>query len=156
MLTHSQLQIAISRAKRHFAKIQIKYPELKAYLVLSLAEGQVAIDSSPLEILKEFPAMILDDSAKGNLLHRLKKPNPDASSDVEKARLKEQLNDLIRILKYHEKCQFEIRFHDLKYDLVWKLQVDDLINRGLTPQTRASIRIVLGTLAYFVEIEDER
>jgi len=57
------------------------------------------------------------------------------------------LNQLVHKLKYDEKCQIEIRFLDLKYDLVWKLQADDLIDRNLTPQTKASIRIVLGTLA---------
>jgi hypothetical protein len=43
----------------------------------------------------------------------------------------------------------EIRFNDLTYDLVWKLQKDDLVDRDLTPQTKASICIVLGTLAQF-------
>jgi len=54
------------------------------------------------------------------------------------------LNQLVHKLKYDEKCQIEIRFLDLKYDLVWKLQADDLIDRNLTPQTKASIRICSG------------
>ena len=60
--------------------------------------------------------------------------------------LSEKLDQLLSQLKYDEKCQVELRFNDLNYDLVWKLQTDDLIDRNLTPQTKASIRIVLGTL----------
>ena len=44
---------------------------------------------------------------------------------------------------------------DLKFDLVWKLQVDDLVDRDLTPQTKASICIVLGTLAQFERTHHE-
>lgn len=38
---------------------------------------------------------------------------------------------------------------DLDYALIAHLQADDLVDRELTPQTRASIRIVLGALAAF-------
>lgn len=38
---------------------------------------------------------------------------------------------------------------DLEYALIAHLQADDLVDRELTPQTRASIRIVLGSLAAF-------
>jgi len=41
----------------------------------------------------------------------------------------------------------EIRFKELKYDeVIWPLQQDPLVDRLRTPQTRASIRIVLGTI----------
>jgi hypothetical protein len=39
--------------------------------------------------------------------------------------------------------------------LVWKLQADELVDRNLTPQTKASIRIVLGTLAHFERTHHE-
>ncbi|NLX23330.1 MAG: hypothetical protein GXY55_16890 [Phycisphaerae bacterium] len=35
----------------------------------------------------------------------------------------------------------------MDYELIWKLQTDELVDRNLTPQTKASIRIVLGTVA---------
>jgi hypothetical protein len=59
------------------------------------------------------------------------------------------LDQLAPQLKYYGECQVEIRFNRLNYELIWKLQVDDLVCRNLTPQTKASIRIVLGTLAQF-------
>ena len=123
MLNFDQLQVAVAAAKRQFELIRKKYPNLKAYLVMSLPSGQTGIDSSPTQILSEFPAMVIEDGS----------PGP----------------------KYDEKTQVEIRFNDLKFDLVWKLQVDDLIDRNLTPQTKASIQIVLGTLAQFAGTHHE-
>ena len=123
MLNFDQLQVAVAAAKRQFDLIRKKYPDLKAYLVMSLPSGQTAIESSPAQILSEFPAMVIDDGTPQR--------------------------------KYDEKCQVEIRFNDLNYNLVWKLQVDDLIDRNLTPQTKASIQIVLGTLAHFAGTHHE-
>ena len=125
MLNVEQLQVAVAAAKRQFELIQKKYPALKAkdkeaYLVMSLPSGQTGIDSSPAQILNEFPGMIIAGSG----------PH----------------------FQYDEKTQIEIRFKDLNYDLIWKLQADDLIDRNLTPQTKASIQIVLGTLGYFESI----
>jgi hypothetical protein len=152
MLSFDQLQIAVAAAKRRFDLIRKKYPGLKAYLVMSLPGGQTGIDSAPTQILSEFPAMVVDDNDKTaalNLLSRIEKSELQAITGPETERLKEQLDRLAPQLKYDEKCQVEIRFNDLTYDLIWKLQVDDLVDRDLTPQTKASIRIVLGTLAYF-------
>jgi hypothetical protein len=123
MLKFDQLQVAVAAAKRQFDLIRKKYPDLKAYLVMSLPSGQTGIDSSPAQILSEFPAMVIEDGT----------PGP----------------------KYDEKTQVEIRFNDLNYDLVWKLQVDDLVDRNLTPQTKASIQIVLGTLSKFARTRHE-
>ena len=150
MLSFDQLQIAVAAAKRRFDLIRKKYPGLKAYLVLSLPGGQTGIDSSPTQILSEFPAMIVDDSTKTSaldLLSRLKALESEATTGPERERLRQQLDQLAPQLKYDGNCQIEIRFNDLKFDLVWKLQVDDLVDRDLTPQTKASICIVLGTLA---------
>ena len=161
MLNLDQLQVAVAAAKRQFDLIGKKYPDLKAklpngkpaaVLVMSLPGGQTGIDSSPMQILSEFPAMVVDDSTKTsalNLLSCLKTLEPEAATGPETERLRKQLDQLAPQLKYDEKCQVEIRFNDLNYDLIWKLQADDLVDRNLTPQTKASIRIVLGTLAQF-------
>lgn len=55
----------------------------------------------------------------------------------------------MKALKFDGSVQVELRFHDLDYDLIWKLQSDDLVDRELTLRTRASIRIVLGTVSRF-------
>jgi hypothetical protein len=161
MLNLDQLQVAVAAASRQFDLIGKKHPDLKAklwngkaasVLVLSLPGGQTGIDSSPIQILNEFPAMVVDDNAKTsalNLLSRLKLLESEATAGPETERVKTQLNQLALQLKYDGECQVEIRFNRLNYDLIWKLQVEDLVNRNLTPQTKASIRIVLGTLAQF-------
>jgi hypothetical protein len=163
MLNLDQLQVAVAAAKRQFDLIGKKHPDLKAklphgkpvsILVLSLPGGQTSIDSSPADILREFPAMVVDDSTKTSalsLLSRLETSESEATTGPERERLRQQLDQLAPQLKYDEKCQIEIRFNDLKFDLVWKLQVDDLVDRNLTPQTKASIRIVLGTLSQFAK-----
>ena len=161
MLNLDQLQVAVAAAKRRYGLLQDKHPGLKAklmngesvaYLVLSLPSGQTGVESSPAQILRNFPAMVIDDDTKTsalNILSRLKILDWKAITGPEPERLKEQLDRLAPQLKYDEKCQVEIRFNDLTYDLIWKLQKDDLVDRDLTPQTKASICIVLGTLAHF-------
>jgi hypothetical protein len=161
MLNLDQLQVAVAAAKRQFDLIGKKYPELKAklphgkpisILMFSLPGGQTGIDSSPADILREFPAMVVDNSTKTsalNLLSRLNVSKSEAATVPERERLRQQLDQLIPQLNYDGDCQIEIRFSALKYDLIWKLQADDLVDRNLTPQIKASIRIVLGTLAHF-------
>jgi hypothetical protein len=159
MLDLEQLKAAVAAANRRFDLIRKKYPELKAYLVLSLPGGQTEIGSSPAQILKEFPAIVVDDSNKTAALDlqsslELLEWKDKNSPEIQK--LKKQLDQIASRLKFDEKCQVEIRFHDLKYDLVWKLQADDLIDHSLTPQTKASIRIVLGTISQFERTHHER
>ena len=161
MLNLDQLQVAVAAAKRQFDLIRKKHPDLKAkllngkpasVLVMSLPGEQTRIDSSATQILSEFPAMVVDDSTKTSaldLLSRLKLLESEPTTGPETEQLRKQLDQLAPQLKYDGKCQVEIRFNDLKFDLVWKLQADDLVDRKLTPQTKASIRIVLGTLAQF-------
>jgi hypothetical protein len=126
MLDLDQLQVAVAAAKRQFDLIRKKYPDLKAklrsgksasVLVMSLPGGQTGIDSSPTDILSEFPAMVVDDSTKTNalnLLSRLKILESEAKPGPETERLKKQLDQLASQLRFDEKCQIEIRFNDLK------------------------------------------
>ena len=167
MLNLDQLQVAVAAAKRRYDQLRKKYPDLAArfphgkpvaVLVMSSQDGQTGIDSPPTHILSEFPAMVVDDSTKTSALDlqsRLKLLESEATTGPETERLRQQLDQLAPQLKYDEKCQVEIRFNRLNYDLIWKLQVDDLVCRNLTPQTKASIRIVLGTLAQFAGTHHE-
>jgi len=73
----------------------------------------------------------------------------DRRKRAELDELKEVLDRLGMRLRFAGHSQVELRFHELNYDLIWKLQTDNLVDCRLTPQTRASIRIVLGTLEDF-------
>jgi hypothetical protein len=162
MLNLDQLRVAVAAAKRRFDQLRQKYPELdqrecpayKAYLVLSLPGGQVPTDASPKDILTKLPAMVVDDSTKLQalaILSRLGAVERSGDTGIKTQQLLQQWEQLALQLKYNGACQVEIRFGNLNYDLIWKLQADDLVDRELTPQTNASIRIVLGTLAQFAE-----
>jgi hypothetical protein len=167
MLSLDQLQVAVAAAKRQFDLLLKKHPDLAAkfphgkpvaFLVVSLPTGQTGIDSPLTHILNEFPAMVVDDSLKTkalNVLSRLKLSESEAATGPETERLRVQVDQLVSHLTYDGKCQVEIRFNRLNYDLTWKLQTDDLVHRNLTAQTKASIRIVLGTLAQFERASHE-
>jgi len=122
VLNIEQLQTAVAAAKRQFEMLQKKYPALKA----KDKEAYLVLSlPSGQTGIDSFPAQILSEFpgmvVAGSAPH----------------------------FQYNEKTQIEIRFKDLNYELIWKLQADDLIDRNLTPQTKASIQIVLGTLARF-------
>ena len=161
MLSYDQLQAAVAAAKQRFGLVRKKYPDLdqkerpdyKAYLVLSLPGGQVSVDGSPKDILKKFAAMVIDGNAKTRALatlHRLRilEGNDEAGPQIEQ--LTKQWEQFVPQLRYDEQVHVEIRFKNLNYDTIWNLQVDDLVDRDLTPQSKASIRIVLGTLSRFI------
>ena len=143
----SQFQEALAAANRHFTQIRKKYPTLRAYLVLSLKGGQTKPDSELADSIREFPSLLLDNTAKTKTLELIKKLNPKESTKPEQIRLKAEFKDLANDLEFDGRVQVELRFHDLDFELIWELQSDELVNRELTPQTRASIRIVLGTIS---------
>jgi hypothetical protein len=77
------------------------------------------------------------------LLQDLKKDEQNKGRDKKDKTLSRILSELA----LDSSVQIELRFGQLNYALVAQLQRDSLVDRVLTPQTPASIRIVLGTLA---------
>ena len=146
MLNYEQLQAAANAAGQHFKLIRQKYPAIKAYLVYSSTAGQVVLGSAPAQILDEFPAMIFDDANKTRALPLLERSKIDSLPASEKMRVNEELANIGRRFEFEGQCQVELRFSELNYKLIWQLQTDELVDRELTPQTKASIRIVLGTV----------
>ena len=148
-LDFSQFQESLAAANRHFTQIRKKYPSLRAYLVLSSRIGQTKPDSDLADLILEFPSLLLDSTAKTKTLGLIKKMKPKESTKPDQIQLKDAFKERVQDLEFDGSVQVEIRFHDLDYDLIWKLQSDELVDRELTPQTRASIRIVLGTASRF-------
>jgi hypothetical protein len=164
MLNQAQFQTAIAAAKQRFGLLTRKYPELlqperpglNPYLVLTLDGKQTGIGSAPDHILKECSAMVVDDVARASALRLLSRLKGAAATDSEKRDLRREFEELAAQFKYDETCQVELRFKEVNYGLIWKLQADELVDRNLTPQTKASIRIVLGTLAQFAETANDQ
>lgn len=148
-LNHDQFHAAVAAAKERFALVRKKYPSLKGYLVLATPGKQTGIDSSAKEILGYVPALIVDDSAKAAFEKHLKSPPPKDAGEKAKKDWDKRSEELVSELKFNGGVRVELRFGNLDYALIADLQADDLVDRELTPQTRASIRIVLGTLAAF-------
>ncbi|MCX5823881.1 MAG: hypothetical protein NTY86_10355 [Deltaproteobacteria bacterium] len=156
---------AIDKAKTTFKTMMDNEPglkELKGYLVLSSPHGQFQITDDPLEILhilKEFPAMIsesefrdkgielietiqgfeveLKNAARGNTKAEIQKKIENASH---------LLNANLKKIEFKGETFVEIRFKRPIVDLIFKMQKDPLVSQVHTPQSQASIRIVLGTL----------
>jgi hypothetical protein len=149
-IDHDQLQTAVAAAKDRFSLLRKKYPAMKAYLVLAIPGKQTGIGSSTREILRDLPALVVDDPAKADIQRHLKSPPPKEAGEKAKKEWEEQFDDRVRKLRYDGDVQVEIRFDSLNYELIHGLQTDELVDRSLTPQTRASIRVVLGTLSGFL------
>jgi len=148
-LNPGQLQQAVAAANRHFSLIRKKYPHLRAYLVISLLGDQTSINSSLERMIAEYPALMADSRTKNLMLNFLKELLPEKSTEAQKKTWKVRFQRLAQDLEFDGNAQVALVFHELDYNLIWKLQADELVERQLTPQTKASIRIVLGTLAHF-------
>ena len=144
------LETAVSASQRIMANLQAEHPGLRAYLVLAHRGRQIELTTNPIAILEGCELMVADDAAKRHALHLLAELERLVSAKANQKAVQDlsvKLANRGRELRYIPEIQIEIRFHVLRYALVWALQKSQWIDRELTPQTKASILIVLGTLA---------
>ena len=149
-ITPDQLKAAVDATAAHFSLIRKKYPKLDAYAVLSIPGAQTGIRSSPGEIIKELPSVVVDSDEKTKFKSLFKKLQDKDITEEEKKKCTKECELLSKKFLYQSTAFIELRFGHLDYDLIDQLRTDDLVNRELTPQTKASIRIVLGTVACFL------
>jgi hypothetical protein len=152
ILDQDQFQAAVKAARERFSQLQKKHPTLKGYLVLAIPGKQTGIGSGAKEILGDLPALIVDDAAKAAFQQHLKSPPPKDAGEKVKKEWEERCEELVAELNYNGGVRIELRFDNLDYALIARLQSDELVDRELTPQTAASIRIVLGTLGSFAPL----
>jgi hypothetical protein len=161
-MTKEGLISAIEKANNLVKKISCKYADMagmKGYLVLSSIYGQCRLTDDPLTILIDFPAMIFESEYKDKVSKLLEtmqdleaqlkyasrgKKKKEIQEKIKKASL--NLNANLNKIEFKEDTFIEIRFKRPVLDLVFKLKKDPLISQVHTPQSQASIRIVLGTL----------
>jgi hypothetical protein len=156
---------AIDKAKSAFKTMMDNDPglkELTGYLVLSSPHGQLQLTDDPLQIvqiLKEFPAMISESEFKDKgiilletiqglevELKNVARGNTKAEMQKKIENASHLLNANLKKIEFKEDTFIEIRFKRPVLDLIFKMQKDPLVSQVHTPQTEASIRIVLGTL----------
>jgi hypothetical protein len=161
-VTKENLISAIDKAKNLFNKISSEYAAMagmKGYLVLSSIYGQCELTDNPLTILIDFPTMISESEYKDkvsklletmqDLETQLKHASPgkikkEIQEKIKKAPL--NLNANLNKIEFKGDTFIEIRFEKPILDLIFKLKKDPLVSQVHTPQSQASIRIVLGTL----------
>ena len=146
-LSQQAFERARNLAKQRYVQLREKHPTLQAYLVLSSPIGQVAHETTIDDILKGFPEMILDGKAKEEFVRFSKSPKPKDPSPKKLEQWRRKNDELVSPLEIDGSVQVELRFIHLDYELIPQLQKDSLVDSQLTPQSRASIRIVLGTLS---------
>jgi hypothetical protein len=144
-LNGKQLEVSVANARRIFKELERKHPTLDGYLVFSSRKGQAGIDSDPESIIELFSAMVVDSSEKKRCLEILGEIKR-MSKAIDISSLKGELGSRAKALRYKGDVRIEIRFNRLDYKLIWELQRNSLVDRGKTPQSKASIRVVIGTL----------
>lgn len=149
----TQLKSVVDKSNDLFAKLKKKYLGLNGYLVFSSPRGQCELTNNMADILNYFPRMIIDCKQKDKGLQLLQKIN-DIEAENKKSgsksksteQLRQQLDEIVKCLDVNEDTFVEIRFKGIDYNMLAELQKDELVSQEHTPQTKASIRIVLGTI----------
>lgn len=154
-----ELIAAIANADGIFREIMGRYAGLKGYLVFSSPFGQCELTGDLMKIVKEFPDMLMDTDTKREALKHFERSQDRETDrkpeylikgkDERDRRIKKGSRDPDRIadsLEVKGDTFVEIRFSTPIPDLIFQMQKDPLVSREHTPQTEASVRIVLGTI----------
>ncbi len=151
-----ELHNPIANAQAILKKLKIKYQTLDAYLVIGSQYGQSEPVPDAIRLFEKIPSAFVDSTERKEALilfdmyQSLVRRNRDLKNlflkDLSEL-CKQRLDILLSSIEIVESTQLQMRFGQLDYDLIAKLQVDPLVDQGLTPKTKASINIVLGTLA---------
>jgi hypothetical protein len=155
-----ELKITVLKALDLFIILKNKYPALAGNLVFSSPRGQCHLTRNVLEIFKTFPDMISDSPQKEKAssivqsIVVLEKERKNATADVKDKtsekikKLTGEVNPLLDPLELRDDTFVEIRFDAKKVNLplIFELQKDEQVSQEHTPQSKASVRIVLGTM----------
>lgn len=142
-----QLYIAVEHANSLFKILGGKYHKLKAHLVLSSPFGQCDLTDDLVKILKSFPEMIVDSDNKKYCLKLLDKEKKYKNDNVKLSEVKKELSSFSDSLTINKDVFIEMRFaSSTELDLIFTLKEDSLVSSQYTSSSRASIRVVLGTV----------
>ena len=153
MITQEELQGLVAASNEILSKVKSEYPDLKPHLVFGSRHGQAPVDSGVEQILIEFPGMC-HETAEQKEAVRLSRAIGKLKREARLTRVQEQelgrheekLDSLLPGITFRDDVQVEFRFDQLKFEHIWALQKHPFVDQVLTSQSRASIRVVLGTL----------
>lgn len=153
---------ALAAAKRKAGQLagdlRKDYPILKPYLVLTMKGAYVEADSSVSTMLEKAPGLFDDNAFKTAALAHLQKEPPlelqEKGNEKKLERWKDtadrKFREIALGLRLLPDALFEIRFGHLDYGEIQRMQKDERVDAVRTPQTSASIRIVIGSVVDFV------
>jgi hypothetical protein len=147
--TWAQVKEAVEHVGKRFEAIRAKYKPLGPYMVFASPYGQLPPETEPAVILEEFPWMAVDGEAKTKalgIMGQLESQDKGRSGPRRQRDLESDLERQLARLTFRGDVNIELRFKHMDTHLIWQLQEDPLIDRELTPQTKASIRIVVTNL----------
>lgn len=167
LMNVEQLRLVVDEAGTITKEIRNNYPKLTCYPVFSYLAGQCDLTADIREILRKFPDMLHDSEEKSDavtIIHmiaeieaKLKQANEIKNATIRnnkidslKSNLQAQipeLNQLTDSLDIRGDIFIELRFEKPILEEVFRLQSDPIVSQRYTPQTKASVRIVLGTVA---------
>ncbi len=151
----SELHVPFANARTIFQRLKLKYPTLDAQLVISSGYGQSELTTDGFALFDRVASMFANSSERKELLilfdtyKELLRRNADLKSPFIKDttyQLHERISHLLDTAEIVESSQINLIFSEISYELIYKLQTDPLVDRTLTPQTGASIKICLGSL----------
>lgn len=152
------LAAAKNKAVQLTGDLRKDYPILKPYLVLTMKGAYVEADSSLSTILEKVPGLFHDNPSKTAALAHLQREPPmelqEKGNEKKLERWKDnadrKFRELACGLRVLPDSLFEIRFGRLDYGEIQRMQKDERVDATRTPQTSASIRIVIGSVADYV------
>lgn len=151
----SELCTPFANAQDIFRRLKSKYPRLDAKLVITSGYGQSELTTDGFALFDRVASMFTNSRERKELLilfdtyQNLQRRNSDLKSPYVKelaSQLHKRIHTLLDAAEIIETSQINLIFGELDYELISKLQVDPLVDRALTPQTGASIKICLGSL----------
>lgn len=142
----NELTIVAKNAQTIFQVLRTKYPGLKGQLVFSSAVGQCELIDDLINILKIFPQMVRESDIKKYCLKLIAKEK-EAALKVGKPEkeLPRELKEFENLLSVDKEVFIEIRFTNPNLDVIFNVKNDPLVSKH-TQKTKASIRVVLGTV----------
>ena len=166
LMNVEQLRLVVDEAGTITEEIGNNYPKLTCYPVFSYLAGQCDLTSDVRGILRKFPDMLHDSEEKSNaaiiirkiaeLEAKLKQANEIRNTTLRNNKIDSLTNDLQALMPELNQLTdcFDIRadiFIELRFEKpileeIFKLQSDPMVSQHYTPQTKASVRIVLGTI----------
>lgn len=150
------MSIPISNAKEILTKLKSKYQTLDAYIVLGSQYGQVEPVIEPIKLFEHIPSAFVDSLERKEALilfdiyQELNRRNRDLKNTFLRTltdQCRQRLDIVLANIEIIDSTQLQLRFGQLDYDLIGRLQMDPSVDQVLTPKSRASIKVVLGTLA---------